>query len=258
MWFNEIMNDCKQALKTSKNHKGVFIPLFVNLGLIILLGIFLIIFTVLLLHGIIRSFVLDFEFYEILVSNLTSIIIIGIITYFLVIIGTSLMKAGSIKVYQKAVNNIKPRASDFFDGIKQSFFNIFKGTLFIHLIILLTSPIILGLFLLYSMTIGILSGGWGILFLASFVAVFLAVWPTIVVVDDIKPLKAIGLGLKLGKQYLPGLFLLMLANIMIGNYLVTALGPFGAVLAGWFINGVVRTYFRIVILLVYNREKQNL
>lgn len=262
MWFDEIMDDCKQALRTSKTYKGIFVPLFINLGLIFLMVIFLAISLIFLLPTIIRSFVWELEFYEVIVNNIPTIIIMGVITYFLVIIGTSLIKAGSIKLYQQAVNNMKPKTSDFFDGIKQSFFNIFKGTLFIHLIILLISPIVLGLFLLYTMTIGVLSGGWGVMFLASFVAVFLAPWPIIVVVDNIKPLKAIGLGFKLGKKYLPGLFILMLANIMIGNYLVTILGPmailvpFGIVFVGWFMTGVVGTYFNVVVLLVYNRKKQ--
>lgn len=258
MWFDEIIDDCKQALKISNDYKGIFVPLFINLGLIFLLAIFLMIYGVFLLIDIIGSIVSNLEVYDVFISNLTSILIIVIIGYILLVIGISLMKAGSIKLYQRAINNVKPQASDFLEGIKQSFFNILKGTLFIHLIIILMSPIVLGLFILYSMTIGILSGGWGILLLASFVSVFFAAWPIILVADNIKPLRAIGLGFKLGKKYLPGLFILMLSNIMIGNYLVSVLGPFGAVMAGWFINGVVGTYFSVVVFLVYNREKVEL
>lgn len=258
MWFDEIMDDCKQALKTSNENKGIFAPIFVNLVLVILLAIFLIINTIFLFGDVIKAIIRDVKAYEIFATNLPSIIIIGVITYLLVVVGISLMKAGSINLYQKAVNNINLQISDFFDGIKQSFFKLFKGTLFIHLIILLISPIVLGLFILYSVTIGFLTGGWGVLFLSSFVAVFFAAWPIITVVDNIRPLKAILLGFKLGKQYLPALFILMIANIMIGNYLVTVLGPFGAIIAGWFINGVVGTYFSVVILLVYNRKKQSL
>ncbi len=258
LWFNEIMDDCKHALKTCNDYKGIFIPIFINAGLAILLGIFLLIFYIFLFFNIVRSVINNFEFYEILNNNLLSIIILVVITYFLIIIGASLIKAGSIKLYEKAVNNIKPQTSHFFEGIKKSFFNVFKGTLFIHLIFLLISPVLLILFLLYSATIGILSGGWGILFLASFVSVFFTAWPIITVVDNVKPIKAIGLGFKLGKRYLSPLFLLMLANIMISNYVVSLAGPWGALIAGWFLSGIVGTYFSVIILLVYNRNKENL
>ena len=258
LWFNEIMDDCKQALKACNDYKSIFIPIFVNVGLAILLGIFLLIFYIFLSFDIVRSVINNLEFYEILNNNLLSIIILGVVTYFLIVIGTSLIKAGSIKLYENAVNNIKPQASHFFEGIKKSFFNVFKGKLFIHLIFLLISPILLILFLIYSATLGILSGGWAIIFLASFVSVFFTAWPIITVVDDVKSLKAIGLGFRLGKRYLSPLFLLMLANIMISSYVVSLAGPLGALIAGWFLSGIVGTYFKVIILLVYKRNKENL
>jgi hypothetical protein len=181
-----------------------------------------------------------------------------LIAYVLYIVLNSLLEVGSINMYKAAVVGIKPSSSHFFEGMKKYFLKVLGGNLFIHLITLILSPIIIALTIIYAVIFGTLTAGWALILLSVLVMVFLGVWNIIVVVDDIPPIKAIGIGITFGKKYFWPLFIVMLSNIMLTKYLAAAFGPLAAIIAGWFIVGIVTTYFKVVVLLIYNRRKADL
>ncbi|WP_094551753.1 hypothetical protein [Petroclostridium xylanilyticum] len=255
MWFDEIMDDCKKGLEIASKNKGVFIPILVNAGINILFFICLFVITVIFFirHG--RDLENVFNNTNNFLVIILPIIIGGIAIYlFFTIVGV-MIEVGSVNLYKIAAEGIKPRASYFFNGIKRYFFRVFVGTLLFHIILFVLSIPILVLLILYTFTVGILTAGWGLIFIGVLAGVYFNAWTIAVVVDDMGPLEAIGTSVKLGKKYFWGLFVLTLAALMISQYLVAAFGPLVSMIGGWFISGVILAYFKLVTLLVYKRKR---
>ncbi|MGE4284568.1 MAG: hypothetical protein AB7G87_12760 [Clostridia bacterium] len=256
MWFDEIMDDCKKGLEVANENKGIFIPILINAGFYILFFaaalLFLVIFFI--AHG--RNLENVFNDPENFMNIFLPLIIGGLGAYLLFIILRSVIEAGSINLYKFAAEGIRPKACYFFDGAKRYFFKIFAGTIFFHMILLVLLIPLLLLLILYTLTVGVLTGGWGLILVGVIGGIYLSAWTVAVVVDDIGPLKAIGMSIKLGRKYFRGLFVLTLSGIMISNYLSVAFGPLVVFIGGWFISGVVLAFFKLVLLLVYKRKKE--
>ncbi len=258
MWFDEIMDDCKQALFTANKYKGIFIPIFLKLALSLAIGIFVV---VSIIGGIARHrYILDYVFTDswAMMEVLPGVLLSGLILYLLVLVGHSIIDVGSINMFKQALNGQKPTFKDFGEGIKHYLLKVLLGKLFLHVLILIASPIWICLYLLYAVLVGTLTAGWGIIFLAVAVSVFLGTWISITVLEGSSPLTAISKSLRLGKRYFKGLFVVILASSLISSYSVSIFGILAAVVGGWFIAGVVSTYFRLVILKIYYRNKEAL
>jgi uncharacterized membrane protein YccC len=72
------------------------------------------------------------------------------------------------------------------------------------------------------------------------------------------PLKAIITSMKFGMRYFWGLFVLTLAGIMISQYMGAAFGALVNIVGGWFISGAILAYFKLVILIIYKRKREEL
>jgi hypothetical protein len=258
MWFDEIMEDCKNALRIANNNKGIFVPIFIKLGLSILLFVTTIGFAIGYVVRVANLSYNRISSLQILFKEIPIVLVIGIITYLLFLVVGSIIEVGSINLIKTAAEGVKPKSSHFFQGIKNYFLKVLGGKLIIHLIILVLSPIIIGLYLLYTVLIGTLTAGWGITFLSVVIAVYFTSWTTAVVVDNLSPIKAISISFKIGKKYFWGLFIIILSSILISRYIAVVFGPLVALLGGWFIAGVILTYFKLVVLMVYNRKREGL
>ncbi|MDF2530706.1 MAG: conserved rane protein of unknown function [Clostridia bacterium] len=258
MWFDEIMDDCKQALIIANKHKNVFVPVFLKLALsIAIFGyIFISFIAGIFKNQYIFEYMIDdpSAILELLPTVLTN----GIIIYLLILVGFSILDVGSINMFKTALNDQKPRFKDFTEGVKSYFFKVLLGKLFIHLLVIITLPLTAFLYIVYAVIAGTLTAGWGVLFLSVFVSIYLGTWVTIIVIEGYSPLKAIGKSIKLGAKYFKGLFVILLASILIGKYSIVLFGVLAAVLAGWFIAGAVATYFKLVVMLVYYRKRESL
>ncbi|OGO78622.1 MAG: hypothetical protein A2Y23_10090 [Clostridiales bacterium GWB2_37_7] len=258
MWFDEIMDDCKQALITANKYKSVFVPIFLKLALSI--AIFAFIFIT-FIAGIFRNeYILDYSFadYYTFMEILPTIITYGILIYLMVLVSFSILDVGSINMFKSALNEQKPKFKDFTEGIKKYLFKVILGKLFIHLLIIITLPLTALLYLLYALVAGTLTAGWGMLFLSVFISVYLGTWVIILVVEGYSPFKAIRKSIKLGRKYFKSLFIILLASTLVSSFSTVVFGVLAAVLAGWFIAGVVATYFKLVVMLVYYRNKEDL
>lgn len=258
MWFDEIMDDCKQALITCNKYKSVMVPIFIKLALTFVIGAYVFISFI---AGIIKhEYILQYMFDDssAFMEVLPTILINGAVIYLLALIGFTLLDVGSINLFKVALSDNKPRYKDFTEGIKNYFVKVLLGKLFIHVLLVLTSPVLLALYLLYALLVGTLTAGWGILFLGVFIAVYLGTWISIVVIEGDAPFTAIGKSIRLGRRYFKGLFVVLLASTLISTYSVALIGPFAAVVGGWFIAGLVATYFNMVVMLIYYRNRESL
>ena len=258
MWFDEIMDDCKQALVTANKYKNIFIPIFLKLALSF--AIFGYVFVSFIAVIIQKSYIFDYLYSDpsVILELFPTIIINGIVIYLLALVGFSLLDVGSINMFKVALNNQKPKYRDFTDGIKNYFFKVILGKLFMHFLIVITLPVTAVLYILYILIAGTLTAGWGVLFLVVFVSIFLGTWVPITVIEGYSPIKAIGKSIKLGGKYFKGLFIVLLASTLVSSYSTTIFGVLAAVLAGWLIAGIVATYFRLVVMLVYYRNRERL
>ncbi|WP_202707267.1 hypothetical protein [Sporosalibacterium faouarense] len=258
MWFDEIMDDCKEALRISDNHKGIFIPVIINFVLTLLFIAYCVFIGIALFRKISNIPMYSWNSYNTWLHQIPPILIIALLNYIIVVLFSSIMKAGSINLYRYAIDNKKLKASYFMEGIKTSFLKILGGTLFTHIIALFASPIILIFFLIFSFTLGLLSPSWGMLFLSTVSTVFLFAWPIIVVEDNMGPIQSILTSVKLGWRNFLGMFVILLGNALISKYVLFIFGPLVAFICGFLLMGIVHTYFKVVVLLIYKRKKENL
>lgn len=252
MWFDKIMDDLKETLRISNKNKGIFIPIFIKLALTILFGVATGIITFVSVITLTQNrYRYSNHFFKILPSFL---IFLGIFILIYMVLNT-LIEVGSINLYKVASEGIKPTTSHFIEGIKKYFLKIFGGSIFIGIITLIISPILFALFILYAILIGVLTAGWGMTFLSTIIMVFFLPWPIIVIVDDISPIKAIMKSFKFAKKNFLALFLALLGYVVINRYMVAGFGMLVTVICGWFISGVITTYFKLFVLLFYKRER---
>ncbi len=256
MWFDELMDNFKETLIISRKHKGIFIPIFLKLALSIGFFIYMVVSFIAVFGVAAISFDNGLSDAAQLLTFLAPLTAVLIIAYFLVVIFNALMEAGTLNLYKAAITDTKPTMSLFLEGIKSFFFRIIGGTLLIHLVTLLLSPIILVLYLLFTFTAGILSGGWGMVFLSIAIAVYFAAWTSIAVLDDIPAVKAIGTGFRLARRRFKTFFLINLALTLLVNYGIVAFGLPITIIAGWFIAGVITAYFRVSIMLMYKKYSE--
>jgi hypothetical protein len=247
MWFDSLMDDFKASLQLSSSYKGVFVPVFLKLLMFFAMGVFIAVGAgVVVLWGIFIS--------EMSVAYVVrSIIFMMVLGYILFVVLWSLIEVGSINLYRVAISGEKPCKEHFFSGIRGYMKKVFAGKLLIHFLFLILSPIWIVLFLIYAFIIGIPTAGWGIVFLMIVVGMYFATWTIAIVHDDLGVGKGLGASFRLARSHFKPMFILVLTMYMVGQYAVSILGPVGFAVAGWFIGGVVKTYFRIILYKTYIR-----
>ncbi len=80
-------------------------------------------------------------------------------------------------------------------------------------------------------------------------------WPVALVLDKKGAFPALGAGFRLGKGYFWGMFILVLATVLLSQQLAMAFGPLIAILAGWILAMMVRAWQRMTIVLIYKRRR---
>ncbi len=251
MWFEVLMDDFKRALFISSKYKGVFIPIFLKLAMYLILVVVIGIGIVISIASGIFAGVSKEEALKVILRFLVPTGFFLILGYVIYMILWSLIEVGSINLYYAAIIDEKPGKEHFFKGIKTYLGKVLSGKLLIHFVVLIVSPIWLALFILYFILVGIPTAGWGVVFLAVGIGAFFASWTIAIVHDDLGPIDGIKASFRLAKNHFKPLFIIILAVSMVTQYAVNLFGPIGLLLGGWFIGGILRTYFKIVIYLTY-------
>ena len=256
MWFDEVMDDCKEGFEIACKNKKIFIPLLIKnaLDMVFFLLWFIGVLLIFIAHGRDLKTILNLQDN---LSNLLIFLFFAVITFYLYFtLVSAVFEAGSVNLYRAVVNGLEPEAQYFFQGVSKYFLKILGGILLFHIVcIIFCIPIVIVL-AIYTFTVGILTAGWGVIFLWIMVSVYLAMWTIAVVVDDLGPVQAIGAGIQMGRKYFWGLFILILASGMIRRFLVSVFGSLISFLGGWFISGLIGVYFKLILLLVYMRKRE--
>lgn len=254
MWFEELMDDCKNALRICHKSKGIFIPMIIQMVLyvfavfVMIVGMF-----ILLMHNIRAAHTL--ERYQDVLSMFMPIVLMVVLVYaFLVLVGI-VVEVGSIRLYDLAQEGIKPKAKYFMEAVKKYFLRVLGMVLGVHGVLLILLPILLVFLIIYGMTIGILTAGWGLTFLTVFVGVYFSIWKIAVVLEDMRAVKAVMASIRFGHRYFWSMFILTLSFTLISAYVAYAFGTLIALLAGWFITAVITTYFKVVFVIFYKRKR---
>lgn len=254
MWFEELMDDCKNALRTCYKNKGIFIPTMIQMGLYVFTIIVAVIGFVIWVISNLR-FTLMPETYNDGFSRFVPAIIGGLLIYFFLVIINIVVEVGSIRLYDLAEQGIRPKTKYFMEGVKKYFFRVLGLTLGIHGILLILMPIIFVVYIIYMITIGVLTAGWGLTLLVVFIGVYLNIWTIAVVLEDMRAIKAVTTSIRFGHQYFWSMFVLTLSLILLSAYVTYAFGTLIALLAGWFILAVITTYFKVVFVVFYKRKR---
>ena len=258
MWFDDIMDDSKEALKLANRNGAVFIPIIVNAVVNALFVVFFVVGAIFFGIGFADRFRGIINGYESPWPIIIPASIAIFVMYFAYMIIKALMEVGSVNMYKTAYEGEKPGAHHFFEGIRKYFWRVFGATLFFNFIFVILLIPILVLFLLYTATIGLLTAGWGFIFLGAIIGTYLSSWIIAVVMDDIGAFEAIGRSIRLGRKYFWALFILNLTGIMVAKYVSLAFGGLVALIGGWFLSQAILLYVKFAILLFYNRKKDQL
>jgi len=106
-----------------------------------------------------------------------------------------------------------------------------------------------------SLTVGLFSGGWGLFIIPVLGTVFLGAWPIALVLDRQGGFKALGSGIRLGRDYFWGMFVLGVAAALIGQHMTAAFGILITILVGWIIAMVVYSWYKMTLVLIYKRRR---
>ena len=257
MWFNLLMDDFKESLHVSDKYHGVYFPVFLKLIMTLIMGIFFVGSIITIVAG---GAISGFEYmdgFEIAMNILKSLGIVGVIAYILYLVLWGLIEVGTINMIRAAFNDQKPTKAIFLEGIKTYLRKVVSGKLLIHFVVMILSPILFALFILYAVIIGIPTAGYGVVFLFIAIGAYFATWTIAIVEDEMDVTEGLGASFRLARNHFKPLFVIVLSASMIGQYVAWLFGPLGAVLAGWFMGGIVRIYFKMVTYRTYMRYSED-
>lgn len=258
MWFDRLMDDIKSSLKISSENKVIFTPMFIKLGFSILGIIFSIIGAVVTIAGIsVAAINWSVETApENIVKMLVLLLPLLITTFIIALCVRIVIDVGSIHLCNEVVKGNSPKFSEFFKGIKTFTLRGLGGNLLLTLFAVILSPLILALVILYLVTCGILAGNWAFSFLSAIISTYFGIWTTIMIVDNISPLDAIKKGFDFANKNFKMLLILMLAYNSILAYVLTLSGPVIMIIGTWFIEGIFTAILHVILIQVYNRDKE--
>lgn len=260
--FNNLMDDMKFAVTLSLKNKGLFLPALIANIAFFILGIVLLISIVALATGsMIRLTASPFDGgfpSGTSIALITGLIIGGLVIFLLTALMFLILDIGVTGMVIGVTDGEKPSAQLFFSAVKSNLLPVVLtnlGLFFIYILgfILMIIPIIL-----YMVTVGLLTGGWGmVLFSAAFQAL-IGYWVLIKVEDHRGGFESIGINVRFGRRYFWLLVLIVYLQTSFTAFLPGLLGMIGAVFASLFIGYMVLTFFKIVVLLSYRRYREAL
>lgn len=254
MWFEAFMDTCKSSYLTALKHKGIFVPIFIKLAMHIVLGVLGIIAAVIIITSGAITASSRAEPVEVVIGFLVPFSILAVLGYILYTLLWGMIEIGTINLFKAASQDENLTKSHFFNGIKMYIDKVFRGRLLIHFLTLILSPLLVVLFIIYAILLGIPTGGWALVFLGTSVSVFFATWTMAIVVKEMNATKGIAESFRFGRKHFKTMFILILSLTMISQYSIMLFGPLGFILTGWFIGGVIDTYFKFVIYGLYTKQ----
>lgn len=256
MWFEELMDDFKSALLLSGKYKGMYVPVFFKLAMGIILGVvFIGSFIGMLTGGILASELMT-EPFKVAMSVIGSMSVVIIIIMLIYCILWSIIEIGTISLINAALLDEKPSKEHFMNGIKNFLGGTVLTKIIIDLICLITFPIWMVLFIIFMLTVGILTGGWGLVLLGAVISALLISWPIVVVNGGKRGFGAIMESIDFGRKNLRSMVIVVVFASLVSGYASTILGPVAALIGAWLIGGAIMIYAKVIIVMKYTRYKE--
>lgn len=259
--FNNLMDDMKYAVNLSLQNKGLFLPALIANIIFFIFGILLVIVIVAIATGSLMTLNSNPGIGFSPSSNIALIIGLGLgifILFLLMSLMFLILDIGITGMVIGVTDGGKPTAKMFFGAVKTNLLPIIVTNIGLFFIYILGFILILIPLILYMVTVGLLTGGWGmVLFSAAFQA-FIGYWVLIKMEDQRGGFESIGLNIRFARQYFWLLVLIVYLQMSFSAYLPSLLGILGAVFASLFISYMVMTFFKIIILVSYRRYRETL
>jgi hypothetical protein len=251
MWFNELMDDCKHALSLVWSNPWIALPYVLQALLIgIIAGGLAVVFILMFVVGAIGASNNSIHIWGMIIPFLIGLPLITLLFSSL----AAMVDAGSISLFARVVEGHRPNSALFWEGVGRHFLPMWGIRLFLGALVLILSPLLALLVIIFSVTVGILSGGWGMIVIPVLSMVFFAAWPMALILDGQGGFKALKAGIRLGRNYFWGMFVLALAATLVGQHLSTAFGPILTIIIGWVIAILVNAWFKMTVLLIFRRR----
>ncbi len=260
--FNNLMDDMKFAVTLSLKNKGLFLPALLANIVFFVLGIILVIGIVAIATGsMIRLTAISSDGGFASGTNtalIVGLIIGGLILFLLMALMFLILDIGITGMVIGVTDGEKPSAQLFFSSVKSNLLPVFLTNLGLFFIYMFGFVLIIIPLILYMVTVGLLTGGWGmVLFSAAFQAL-IGYWVLIKVEDHRGGFESIGVNVRFGRRYFWLLVLIVYLQTSFAAFLPGLLGMLGAAFASLFIGYMVITFFKIVVLLSYRRYREAL
>lgn len=254
--FDHLMDDIKEALILSNGNKRLFLPALLANILIIVLGIVMVVFFVAAMIGTVSA-VSDFSMNGPRWSMIFGMII-GIVLFLIVFsIVFMALDIGITGLVIGLVDGERPSSSLFFGAIKNNLFPVFLTNLGLTFIYFFGFLLLLIPLVLYMLTVGVLTGGWGMIFLSCMTQTLLGYWVLIKMEDHRGGFESVGVNIRFGKNHFWLMILIIYMQISFAAFIPGLFGLIGMALASFFISYVVTTFYKIVVLLTYRRYRES-
>lgn len=256
MWFEELMDDFKNAMLLSDKYKGMYVPVLFKLAMGIILGVLFIgSFIGMLTGGILASEMVK-EPFKFAVSMIGSMGVVFILMFIIYCILWSIIEIGTISLINAALIDEKPTKEHFLNGIKEFLGGTVITKVILDLVWFVTFPIWLTLFLIFMLTVGILTGGWGLILLGAAVSALFISWPIVIVNGNKRGLSAVKESIVFGRKNLKSMVVVIVFASLVSGYASSMFGPLVALIGAWLIGGAILIYSKIIIVMKYTRYKE--
>lgn len=255
--FEYIMDDMKSSLKLSFENKQLFYPAiaaniaFMVVGIIAIILIFVGIFSFI--------FTVSASTFETAGTNILGMSLFLFVLTVIAIVVTSLIflviEIGSIQLIINVLDGKPVTKAAFFEGVKTYVVKIFFTNIALSFIYILGFIILLAPLIIYTVVVGVLTFGYGMLLLTLVFQSLLGYWVLILMNDGGGCFESIGKNIRFGRAHLkPLLFIFFIYNLFAANFVYqSGLSATGIIVV--FVTTSVGIYFKMVLIKTYRRLK---
>lgn len=249
--FELLMDDMKEAMVRCNASKGVFLPAILGALVSVIITIVIVVVMFIVLIGSMSAMLIGNGFnIGVLIFSITAALFIAV---FIVAV-TLLVDVGVISTVKGVLDSQPLTARLFAEGLKRYYLRALGTTIGFYAILAVIYAIALIPYILYVMSVGILTGWWGVLLLSLIVQSLIGYWLIIMIDSDLGGFQSIGENLKFGRRHLKIMILILFIQHMLVGTFSSYFGLIG-LLAAFAVNALITTYMKMVIMMTYRRYR---
>lgn len=248
--FELLMDDIRDAIELIKDNKKILVmPIVGGYATMLFSVITIVAFVFITVFGIIGTVAVTASFNPLLLIG----IIISIFVIAILIGAVSLIFEIGIIGLVKELMDGNPYHFDHFKNALQQYYLRGLGTsIGMSFIVGLIFLILLIPLAIYLLTVGVLSGGWGMVLLSLWVQSLIGFWQVLMIENGAGGFASVGENLRFGSKNLKILILIFFIGSMLSTNAMLYFGWAGAIASIGF-AGIVNTHIKVVIIKSYRR-----